>query len=152
MFLAHWHTVVYKYFSHKCYHTTSWKLINVYSLAQGILEILGGISWNVFWNFSFEQRLCIFWLYHGSWIFVEVFRHNLIVSTLLVRCYLAKKVSPTTEKIMLCTWICLLLFFQNGKLSHSQINILKSLVVGSSFNVACVLGVISCLSIEGKIL
>ena len=53
---------------------------------------------------------------------------------------------------MLCTWICLLLFFQNGKLSHSQINILKSLVVGSSFNVACVLGVISCLSIEGKIL
>ena len=127
-------------------------MINIYSLAQGLLEILGGISWNVFWNCSFEQRLCIFWLYHGSWIFVEVFRHNLIVSTLLVRCYLAKKVSPTTEKNYALHLNLLTPFFQNGKLSHSQINILKSLVVGSSFNVACVLGVISCLSIEGKIL
>ena len=46
--------------------------------------------WNV--HAFIGPRLDLFWAYHGAWVFAEIFRHNLIVAILVVRCYMAKKV------------------------------------------------------------
>ena len=52
--------------------------------------------WNV--NAFIEPRLDLFWIYHGGWMFAEIFRHNLILAILVVRCYLAKKVCESTVR------------------------------------------------------
>ena len=62
-----------------------------YSFFQGAVEILGTVMWNV--HAFIGPRLDLFWAYHGAWVFAEIFRHNLIVAILVVRCYLAKKVA-----------------------------------------------------------